>query len=552
MNKECKRLVLVIFCLAVITVVSSSHGKKKRFQKDSFLGIQQKKLHPATCFFDDIDIPCQWSNQISDSLKNKSFSLKGNTDGYRWFVYSYWFQKSGINLDPFRFFKIYRGNLLLVVYVNFKRLPDTTVSVLKQNSTYMNFKDGNSESSSDEDKIDISSQLSVSEFEYKSRVVRSENAVSHYPIKIPFREYRSPVLEIEKEGCVSFRLRGNSHLSNSDFLNLWATDETTRSTRLLWSSYGPIPKIWRHYAIGLYAGKYFLSFNGSMFFRSRMTRLLFAYEMDDIEVSTSPCCEACAENKIMSIATGFVLFTLSEYTEKTCQWIAFSFKSMPTVNVSVVIPNVSAVASVTHASKTGINVCIDRKSGDGNKLARIDWVAKPMADAKLESQKIPKTNEKNKVSTEESDKVYRLPTLPNEKNYDSKLLGKNLFDRLFSSRICNSNEFECDWECIPLYKRCDGIRDCLQGEDEMECPDRFGFLLFSALSVAFVLSMFMMVAHYACLDKSKQKGSGDKTNLLHSGNLSVSDFSYRPNENRRGFERSKTPQTEIRGIATVD
>lgn len=42
---------------------------------------------------------------------------------------------------------------------------------------------------------------------------------------------------------------------------------------------------------------------------------------------------------------------------------------------------------------------------------------------------------------------------------------------------CARNEFSCDdWNkmnprgtCVPIEKRCDTVRDCLNGKDEQEC-----------------------------------------------------------------------------------
>lgn len=38
--------------------------------------------------------------------------------------------------------------------------------------------------------------------------------------------------------------------------------------------------------------------------------------------------------------------------------------------------------------------------------------------------------------------------------------------------VCNSNEFSCTKEqkCIPLNQKCDGMPDCVDGEDEDACP----------------------------------------------------------------------------------
>lgn len=544
---KCKKIVLLsLICLAVVKIVSCKQFDFKRYryyQKISFSKLSSKKAnhHEASCNFDSFTIPCLWSNRVPQTVVNQSFSLRGRVDGYSWFAYSYWFQKTEVRLSLLSFFNVFKGNLLLVVYTSFKPLPQTSdgVPINLKNLTKTD------ENDEDSDEIDLSSKLTLSKFEYKTRVSRSEKYVSNNPIEIRFREYKSPVMEIENEGCISFKLRGDSHLSNSDSLNLWATKENDKVSRLLWSNYGPVSKLWHHYSIGLLAGNYTLSFNGSLFVRSRAVRVLFAYELDDIVVATSPCCQDCSKNKLVSIATGLAMFPLSQYTSKTCKWIGFTFETMPLVNVSVKAPSEDASVKITHNSRSGTNVCIERKAGSKNGIAQLFWIAKSqeeqyedpklIEDPKLtENDEDLKLTEKNKDFSAKTEKVYPLPTLPNEKNYAPKSFHRSLFDHLFASSLCNDNQFECYLECIPLQQRCDGKRDCLQGEDELNCNERFEFLLFSVFSVAFVLSVLLIGAHYACLDKSRQRCAVANTRLL-------------PSDRRANREK-----VDICRIATVD
>lgn len=37
---------------------------------------------------------------------------------------------------------------------------------------------------------------------------------------------------------------------------------------------------------------------------------------------------------------------------------------------------------------------------------------------------------------------------------------------------CSENEFQCaGGECIAGYKKCNGYRDCVNGDDEADCQD---------------------------------------------------------------------------------
>lgn len=41
---------------------------------------------------------------------------------------------------------------------------------------------------------------------------------------------------------------------------------------------------------------------------------------------------------------------------------------------------------------------------------------------------------------------------------------------LSNSSVCDGDEYECaDGNCIELGRKCDGQRDCTEGEDEDEC-----------------------------------------------------------------------------------
>ena len=39
---------------------------------------------------------------------------------------------------------------------------------------------------------------------------------------------------------------------------------------------------------------------------------------------------------------------------------------------------------------------------------------------------------------------------------------------IFSAKKCKKNEFDCGEKCIPKQWKCDGDRDCPNGEDENE------------------------------------------------------------------------------------
>lgn len=47
---------------------------------------------------------------------------------------------------------------------------------------------------------------------------------------------------------------------------------------------------------------------------------------------------------------------------------------------------------------------------------------------------------------------------------------------------CPASDFTCfDGSCISLSKQCDGVPDCVDGEDERNCPSRYGTCCFGKL-----------------------------------------------------------------------
>ena len=37
--------------------------------------------------------------------------------------------------------------------------------------------------------------------------------------------------------------------------------------------------------------------------------------------------------------------------------------------------------------------------------------------------------------------------------------------------VCSPSQLECyDGDCFEPFRRCDGVRDCSSGEDELDCP----------------------------------------------------------------------------------
>lgn len=62
---------------------------------------------------------------------------------------------------------------------------------------------------------------------------------------------------------------------------------------------------------------------------------------------------------------------------------------------------------------------------------------------------------------------------------------------------CAEDQFKCsDNHCIPENKVCDGVRDCLENEDEEDCHSNTGKV------------------HKKCINKTKTKSFWNLTTLL--------------------------------------
>lgn len=80
-----------------------------------------------------------------------------------------------------------------------------------------------------------------------------------------------------------------------------------------------------------------------------------------------------------------------------------------------------------------------------------------------------------------------------------------------ASRTCRPDQFECeDGGCIHGSRQCNGIRDCVDGSDEVNCKNGKGFLgwlgkgLLSSDPLREPLSMFLVVVNQ-CLGPGKFK-----------------------------------------------
>ena len=57
-------------------------------------------------------------------------------------------------------------------------------------------------------------------------------------------------------------------------------------------------------------------------------------------------------------------------------------------------------------------------------------------------------------------------------------------------RICAGGQFDCgNFTCIAQWKVCDGITNCKNGEDEVNCPTRSKFLQKSGMSVGIMFAV---------------------------------------------------------------
>ena len=71
--------------------------------------------------------------------------------------------------------------------------------------------------------------------------------------------------------------------------------------------------------------------------------------------------------------------------------------------------------------------------------------------------------------TEESDSINVIPP-PAIINLDGQ--GRFTMEPLAPNSTCPETHFKChDAYCLPVYLRCNGVKDCLSGEDEVSCED---------------------------------------------------------------------------------
>lgn len=45
-------------------------------------------------------------------------------------------------------------------------------------------------------------------------------------------------------------------------------------------------------------------------------------------------------------------------------------------------------------------------------------------------------------------------------------------EKKLKTEKCQEHEFECDNRCLPVAYKCNGVTECLDGADELNCPEK--------------------------------------------------------------------------------
>ena len=442
-----------------------------------------------SCSFDGYDLPCLWSDNLATSRGNESIH-NGVLNGFKWNVKSSWSHKKVIS-GKFKSLT-QEENLLLVIFVHFEAIR--RFEKMNQTRHYEQFFAIDLSNHSI-----LSNQFEITKPDLGKEVDELSQQINHHtPLMVRYGKFYLPRLEIQKESCISFRLRVIYRLlSESDSLLLWATNGVSNSSHLLWSVFGPVPvpTTWTSYSIGILPGIYNLFFNGSIYLKSRKSQLMFVYELNDIKVASNYCKSRDSRNNFL-VPHGVLNISPSPFSDWKCAWASFVEFGAPLQGVSLSLeantaPSINA--TITHISRSGINVCIKKISAD-----EIGWKHHIYLKwfVHLRSGVSSMTINENLVTS-----TFKLPTLPDEGQND-KVLKESEIKRIFFDKnsmgydVCSLSQFQCaSFRCISLKFRCDGNQDCMGGEDELSCNNfQYNSAFIEFFSVGMVFVMFIAVA----------------------------------------------------------
>ena len=443
--------------LGCLFVLTASENVKDIAKKTTSTALERLSV---SCFFDSFTIPCTWYNKPSASINSDYQYLHGTIDGFDWAVHSIWYQKVKLIFSSQSY--AYEGNLLLAIYANFKKLPVP--------QSYDNLE--NEKQKAARMKVNLPDH-----FDGRSAQIKDPEKsvkISNYPVKINFYEYHSPFFQLKEEGCIKFKLRGCPFRTNSDALHLWAKKKNRSAKIHIWSNYGPVNKSWIEYAIGLTAGDYSLSFNGTLFLKSRVSRLLVPYQIDDLIIFSSPC---VSKKNMERSVSGVVHFKSPSFSNEQCTWVSFNFEVTPNVVLEVVaLPEVqnfgNFTAVATYITRNGANICVQKIGKDfvgwSDDSVKVAWSAFILGNT-FSSKPVESDFSAGSASTLKSVKAFNKEPETKDLSSEKKIaVGTKLpSNGIVVNGLPNCTESDCEnYLCGVGSELCAGILNC---SENMNC-----------------------------------------------------------------------------------